>query len=76
MLWKRVPAPSLAVFAADSIGSDLQLFAQLLNQAKLVRAVAHAIGRNPHLIIVPCHRIIRLNGTLGGFAGGLDNKSK
>lgn len=38
------------------------------------RAVGAAIGRNPVSIIVPCHRVLGVNGNLTGFAGGLDNK--
>ena len=38
------------------------------------RAVGAANGRNPIAIIVPCHRIIGSNGTLTGYAGGLDRK--
>lgn len=40
------------------------------------RAVAQAIGHNPLLIIVPCHRIIGKNGSLTGFAAGLEAKEK
>lgn len=40
------------------------------------RAVGGAVGRNPVPIIVPCHRVIRADGSLGGFRGGLDNKLK
>jgi len=40
------------------------------------RAVGHANGRNPIPIIVPCHRVISANGTLGGYTGGLDLKRK
>lgn len=39
-----------------------------------VRAVAHAIGQNPIGIFVPCHRVIGKNGSLTGFAWGLDIK--
>ena len=38
------------------------------------RAVAHACGLNPLAIIVPCHRVITSNGSLGGYTGGLDKK--
>jgi methylated-DNA-[protein]-cysteine S-methyltransferase len=38
------------------------------------RAVGAANGRNPIGIIVPCHRVIAANGTLGGYGGGLDRK--
>lgn len=39
------------------------------------RAVANANGKNPVSIIVPCHRVISSDGTLGGYTGGLDKKS-
>ena len=39
-----------------------------------MRAVGAANGRNPIPIIVPCHRVIGSNGTLTGYAGGLEIK--
>lgn len=39
-----------------------------------VRAVANAIGRNPISLLVPCHRVIRKSGSLGGYRWGLDVK--
>jgi methylated-DNA-[protein]-cysteine S-methyltransferase len=39
-----------------------------------VRAVGGAIGANPLLIVRPCHRVIGANGSLTGYAGGLDRK--
>ncbi|GAA3374206.1 methylated-DNA--[protein]-cysteine S-methyltransferase [Streptomyces sannanensis] len=39
-----------------------------------VRAVGTAIGRNPLLVVRPCHRVIGADGTLRGYAGGLDRK--
>jgi methylated-DNA-[protein]-cysteine S-methyltransferase len=39
------------------------------------RAVGTAIGRNPLSIIIPCHRVISSDGSLGGYAGGLDAKA-
>lgn len=44
--------------------------------ANYSRAVANANGKNPISIIVPCHRVISSDGTLGGYTGGLDKKSK
>jgi methylated-DNA-[protein]-cysteine S-methyltransferase len=38
------------------------------------RAVGTANGKNPVAIIVPCHRVIASDGTLGGYGGGLDRK--
>jgi AraC family transcriptional regulator of adaptative response/methylated-DNA-[protein]-cysteine methyltransferase len=40
------------------------------------RAVGTAIGKNPILYLIPCHRVIKSNGELGGFAAGTDLKSK
>ncbi len=41
-----------------------------------VRAVGTANGANPVSVIVPCHRVIRADGSLGGYGGGLPNKVK
>lgn len=48
--------------------------AELIQRPKAIRAVGTAIGKNPFSIIVPCHRVIGSNGSLTGFAGGLDRK--
>ncbi|MBP0450437.1 MULTISPECIES: methylated-DNA--[protein]-cysteine S-methyltransferase [unclassified Kitasatospora] len=41
---------------------------------KAVRAVGGAVGANPLLIVRPCHRVLGANGTLTGFAAGVDRK--
>ncbi len=38
------------------------------------RAVGNAVGRNPISIIIPCHRVVGSNGSLTGYAGGLERK--
>lgn len=48
--------------------------AKSLARPEATRAVAAAIGRNPISIIVPCHRVLGKNGSLTGFAGGLEAK--
>ena len=48
--------------------------AKSLGAARSVRAAAAAIGRNPISIIIPCHRVIGSDGSLTGYAGGLDRK--
>lgn len=45
-----------------------------IHSPKAVRAVGSANGKNPLAIIVPCHRVIGSNGSLTGYAGGLDRK--
>ena len=48
--------------------------AESLDNPKAVRAVGAANGRNPIPIVVPCHRVVGSNGSLTGFAGGLEVK--
>ena len=48
--------------------------ARRIRAPRAVRAVGAAIGRNPISIAVPCHRVIGANGSLTGYAGGLDRK--
>ena len=49
-----------------------------LKKPKSSRAVANACGKNPFLIEIPCHRVIRSNGKLGGYSGkgGIKQKRK
>lgn len=47
---------------------------KILGDAKAIRAVAAANGKNPLWIIVPCHRVIGSDGSLTGYAGGLHRK--
>ncbi len=48
--------------------------AALAGRARAVRAVGNAVGRNPWVIVVPCHRVLASGGLLGGFGSGLDRK--
>ena len=48
--------------------------AAAIGEPGAVRAVGTANGSNPVAVLVPCHRVIRSDGTLGGYAGGLDRK--
>lgn len=47
---------------------------QKLGNPAAIRAVGAAIGANPILVILPCHRILGSDGSLTGYAGGLDKK--
>lgn len=51
-----------------------QWIADRIGRPKSVRAVGNAVGANPVSILTPCHRIIRNDGTLGGYGGGLERK--
>lgn len=48
--------------------------AQKIKNEKAFRAVGTANGKNPISLIIPCHRVIASDGTLGGYAGGLKTK--
>ena len=48
--------------------------AAALGQPAAVRAVGGAVGRNPVSVIVPCHRVIGRDGSLTGYAGGIERK--
>ena len=50
--------------------------AQEIDKPNAMRAVGGAMGANPLAVIVPCHRVVRSDGGLGGYAGGLDWKRK
>ena len=45
-----------------------------LGSAAAVRAVGGAVGRNPVSLIVPCHRVVGIDGSLTGYAGGVERK--
>ena len=49
-----------------------------IKEPKAIRAVANAVGKNPYPIVIPCHRVIRSDGKLGGFSapGGTKTKKK
>lgn len=48
--------------------------AQRAGNARATRAAGAALGANPVSIVVPCHRVVASDGTLGGYGGGLDTK--
>jgi len=64
---QRIPRGSTRTYAQ---------VAQSLGQPKAVRAVARACATNPVSIVVPCHRVIRGDGSLAGYRWGLNRKQK
>ena len=64
---KKIPRGSVKTYSqvAKSIGKPLA-----------VRAVANAIGKNPYPPKIPCHRVIRSDGSLGGYSGKGGIKTK
>ena len=65
-LTARIPAGQVRTYA--SIARELG--------SKGYRAVGNALNRNPYSPAVPCHRVVGSDGSLTGFAGGLDMKRK
>lgn len=54
--------------------ASYQAIARQLGQPTAFRAVANACGANPLAVIVPCHRVVRQDGGLGGYRWGLERK--
>jgi methylated-DNA-[protein]-cysteine S-methyltransferase len=56
---------------------DVRSYGQVAAEAgspRAARAAGNALGSNPIPIVVPCHRVLHANGSLGGYSGGLDRK--
>ena len=53
-----------------------QWIAQRIGRPQAVRAVGQALRKNPFPVIIPCHRVIKSNGKLGGYAGKRNNPRK
>lgn len=51
-----------------------QEIAEMIGNRKACRAVGMAIHQNPVPVIIPCHRVIRKDGTIGGYIGGTERK--
>ena len=58
-----------------SVKTYLQV-AKAIGKPQAVRAVANAIGKNPYTPKIPCHRVIRSDGSLGGYSGKGGLKTK
>lgn len=50
--------------------------AEIVGKKRAYRAVGSAVGRNPILFLIPCHRVMTITGKLGGFYWGIDVKIK
>lgn len=58
------------------VSTSYSKLAHLVNNINAARAVGTACGRNPFLLIVPCHRVLTSIGNLGGFSAGLEIKKE
>ena len=61
----RIPYGEVGTYAA---------VAGAAGSPRAVRAAGNALGSNPMPIVVPCHRVVRTGGALGGYTGGIDRK--
>lgn len=50
--------------------------AEALGRPRAFRAIGNALNKNPNLIQVPCHRVVRSDGEIGGYAGGRAQKKR
>jgi methylated-DNA-[protein]-cysteine S-methyltransferase len=66
---KTIPKGKVKTYKQVAIG---------INRPKSARAVANACAKNPHAPKIPCHRVIRTDGGLGGYSGkgGVKNKKR
>ena len=71
---KRVYSQLLQIPYGSTI--SYQELAKRVGNEKASRAAGNANGKNPIAIIIPCHRVIAKNGSIGGFSGGLNIKRK
>lgn len=60
----------IAPGASDTYGR----LAERLGRAQAARALGAAVGRNPISVLIPCHRVVGSDGSLTGYAGGLERK--
>ncbi|WP_408896177.1 methylated-DNA--[protein]-cysteine S-methyltransferase [Nocardioides sp. R1-1] len=72
--WQRSVWAQLVAIGYGETASYGQIALRLGKTNAASRAVGLANGANPIPIVIPCHRVIGANGTLTGYAGGLDRK--
>ena len=63
----KIPRGQMATYAE---------IARRIGQPKAARAVGQALGNNPMPIVIPCHRVLASDGSLGGYSGGKGVKTK
>lgn len=64
---RRVPKGRVVTYAS---------LARNIGAPRAARAVGQALNKNPHLVTVPCHRVVRSDGSLGGYRQGSRQKKR
>ena len=72
--FRRTRAPTICPTSATGTPRATPRWPQLAGNPKAVRAVGTACATNPLPVVVPCHRVVRSDGAMGGYLGGLDAK--
>jgi methylated-DNA-[protein]-cysteine S-methyltransferase len=71
---RRVLQATAAIAYGDL--STYRGVATVAGNERAVRAAGNALGHNPMPIVVPCHRVVRTGGSLGGYTGGIEKKKE
>ena len=72
--WAELSLPTQRIWPGYGRTATYSRLAELVGNARAVRAVGSACATNPLPVIVPCHRVVRADGGMGGYLGGLDAK--
>ena len=65
---KQIPKGKLMTYG--------EIARELTGSVRAARAVGQAVAKNPYPVVVPCHRVVRSNGDVGGYSLGVDKKIK
>jgi len=67
-LVKQIPKGKLMTYG--------EIARELTGSVRAARAVGQAVAKNPYPVVVPCHRVVRSDGGIGGYGSGVEKKIK
>ena len=65
-LVKQIPKGKLMTYG--------EIARELTGSVRAARAVGQAVAKNPYPVVVPCHRVVRSDGDIGGYSSGVEKK--